>query len=224
MNYQSFTVPQLKALAEERGVYSVRNFQHKAEIVWALERRDAQERIAAAAAAREAAEEAHRQTRQLGIPLRSQDSDELQAGIYGLKYPFSFLRNGDYARDVSPIVGQPDEDIGNFPENIAEYYWVRNGANDEEPWLALCRLTNGVYVFYKGECDYTGFDCQGSMDIYASRSTDILLQYAMTTSDYQKYIADTDGGAGKRHNRDRADLIAEYYDYATYADSVASST
>ena len=81
-----------------------------------------------------------------------------------------------------------------------------------------------MYVFYKGECDYTGFDCQGNMNIYASRSTDVLLQYAMTATDYEKYLADTDGAAGKRHNRDRAEIHDACYDYATDADSVASST
>ena len=106
-----------------------------------------------------------------------------------LEYPFSFVTDYDLTPD--PIPGQPDEDIGGFPNTIAHYYWIHEGQNDEEPWLTLCRLTNGVYVFYKGECDYTGFDCQGDMKIYASKDPAILIQMAMGESDYRKYIEDT---------------------------------
>jgi hypothetical protein len=108
-----------------------------------------------------------------------------------LEYPFSFLRIGEYPRECHPMPGQPLEDIGTFPENIAHYYWIHKGENDEQPWLALCRLTNDVYVYYRGECDYTGFDCQGDMQIYASCDPNILIQMAMTAADYEKYLKET---------------------------------
>jgi hypothetical protein len=122
------------------------------------------------------------------IQPRQQNVTEL---IHTLDYPFEFIRTGEYDRRVKEIPGQPIEDIGNFPDNIAHYYWISPGENDEKPWLTLCCLDNGIYVFYKGECDYTGFDCQGNMEIYASRDVTILLHYGMTRDEYEKYVHET---------------------------------
>ncbi len=110
-----------------------------------------------------------------------------------LEYPFSFLVNPReyYSRECHPMPGQPLEDIGTFPDNIAHYYWIHEGENDEQPWLTLCRLTNDIYVYYRGESDYTGFDCQRDMQIFASRDPNILIQMAMTAADYELFIAET---------------------------------
>ncbi len=111
--------------------------------------------------------------------------------VDSLEYPFSFLRNGEYGRECTPIPGHGVEEIGAFPDNIAEYLWISPGENDEEAWLCLCRLDTGVHVYYRGECDYTGFDCQGDMKLWAHRDPNILLQMAMTATDYKKYVQDT---------------------------------
>jgi hypothetical protein len=123
------------------------------------------------------------------LEVRQQSADTLQPEC--LKYPFYFLITGEYETAVYPIPGHESADAGNFPHNIEHYYWIHEGENDIEPWITLCRLTNGAYVFYKGECDYTGFDCQGNMKLYSSHDVGILIQYAMSESDYEKYIIDT---------------------------------
>ena len=130
-----------------------------------------------------AREEAHRATRSLVI--RQQENPDPAC----LEYPFSEIGSFDMTPKMIP--GQPTEDIGNFPNNVEHYYWIHEGQNDEEPWFTICRLTNGVYVFYKGECDYTGFDCQGSMELYASKDPAVLIHMAMGEWDYTKYIEDT---------------------------------
>ncbi len=137
-----------------------------------------------------AKEEAHRVTRDCeNIIMRQQPNvEEL---IDALDYPYGFIRNGDYTNETNDIPGQPTEDVGNFPDNVEHYYWISPGANDEVPWMALCKLKNGVYVFYKGECDYTGFDCQGSMELYASKDPAILIKFAMCSTDYDEYMKDT---------------------------------
>lgn len=183
--YNTFTVLELRRIAKERRII-VRN-QKKAELVaelmaWDEKRRVIDERLRAIAAA----EAAHRLTRG---GLRRQKDVETYVG--SLEYPFSFLRNGEYSRDCKPIPGHPMEDIGAFPDNIAEYLWVRPGANDECPWICLCRLDTGVHVYFRGECDYTGFDCKGDIELYAHRDPNILLQMAMTTADYRGYMEDT---------------------------------
>jgi hypothetical protein len=122
------------------------------------------------------------------IQIRRHQTSEL---IRCMEYPFEFLRNGEYEKTTKQIPGHNSEDIGEFPDNISEYYWISEGENDEKPWITLCRLTNGVYVFYKGECDYTGFDCQGNMEIYSSKDYSVLIRYAMSIDDYNKYYKDT---------------------------------
>ena len=189
MNYESLTIAQLKELAQERqqrGAFSVQKLRRKSDIIQRLQEYDDFLLREHEEQKREMAlEEAHRMHRG---PLQTQEG--VEEHVESLEYPFSFLRNGEYPREVSPIPGQPEEDIGDFPENIQRYIWIHPGENDEEPWLTLCQLTNDVYVFYKGECDYTGFDCQGNMELYASRDPNILIQYGMTISDYDAYMGD----------------------------------
>lgn len=139
------------------------------------------------AAKQEFQEKMHQSTR--GVELRVQEN--VSDLIPCLEYPFEYIRNGEYDRVTQPIPGQSLEEIGEFPDNIAEYYWISEGENDERPWLTLCRLTNGVYVFYKGECDYTGFDCQGHMKIYASKDHSVLTMYGMSSEEYDTYYKET---------------------------------
>ncbi len=190
MNYNSYTVEELKQQIRNRFI-NVRSItgKRRAELVLILEQQD--ERDRRAMERREAAdrlEAAHRQDRQLGLRYQA----NVNTHIDTLEYPFSFLRGGDYVNECDSIPGQPNEDIGTFPDNIAEYIWIRPGENDGQPWLVLCRLDTGVYVYYRGECDYTGFDCQGQMQMYASKDPNILLQYGMTSADYDAYFAETE--------------------------------
>lgn len=190
----TLTVTELKTLAKNIGMSGYHALK-KAELAEKIIKninntKEIQRKEAARRQKEQEAEEAHRATRNcLDITARQQEFvDEL---IETLEYPYEFLRSGDYDNTPDDIPGQPTEDVRNFPDNVEKYYWISPGENDERPWLTLCRLTNGIYVFYKGECDYTGFDCQGSMELYASKDASILIKYAMTSSDYAKYIEDT---------------------------------
>ncbi len=74
--------------------------------------------------------------------------------------------------------GAPHEEPINmeeFPHNITEYYWIHEGENDEEAWHVICKTSNDAYVYYTASCDYTGFDCQGSMAMWASRDKQTLI-------------------------------------------------
>jgi hypothetical protein len=130
------------------------------------------------------AEEEHRLIRRKTV--RQQENPDHTC----LAYPYSFL--AEYIESPDMLLCQTEaEDIGDFPENVDHYYWIHEGVNDEEPWIALCKLRNGVYVFYKGECDYTGFDCQGDMKLYASKNVSELIDYGMSIRDYRLYIEET---------------------------------
>ena len=86
-------------------------------------------------------------------------------------------------------------DIGNFPENIVKPIWTRPGYNDGPHWWGLFELeavtTGPRFVFYDAWCDYTGFDCQGGIEIYCARDIPSLIQYAMTEAAYQEYMTET---------------------------------
>ena len=185
MNYESLTLPELKRIAKERMMRL--SFTKKAELIAQLQEWDERRRVT---------DERLRQRREVEVAQYAQrDGLRRQMNVLehleSLEYPFSFLRSGEYDRVCDPLPGHAAEDIGTFPDNIAEYLWIKPGANDERPWLCLCRQDNGVHIYFRGECDYTGFDCQGNMQIYAHRDPNILIQMAMTATDYEAYVGDT---------------------------------
>jgi hypothetical protein len=195
MDYNSLTIKELKELAKERNMYgqwSIKSNMKKQDIIDTFVKYD--EYLLFKQKEKEEykkLEDAHRETRNLHILGQCPITQDL---LDSLEYPFSFLDGeniDEYPIVVDPIPGQDAEDVGNFPNNIEHYYWIHAGENDEEPWLALCKLSNGVYVYYRGECDYTGFDCQGVMEIYASKDPFILVKFAMTSEDYDKYVNET---------------------------------
>lgn len=47
-------------------------------------------------------------------------------------------------------------------EHIDRVLAVYEGENDGEDWRWILRLMDGRYVYLRGGCDYTGWDCQSS--------------------------------------------------------------
>jgi hypothetical protein len=191
---RAFSAADLMYCAKIRGIVGRSRMRKEALLKAVVDydtRRAAVEALQQAAAAATAArEDTHRRTRALALrQQRHVDPAELD-------YPYDHIEKerriapAPWLSDAMP--GQPTFDLGDFPRNVAHYYWVRGGANDALPWLALCRLHDGVFVFFKGECDYTGFSCQGAMYAYASRDAAVLIAYGMCESDYQCYIEDTE--------------------------------
>lgn len=114
-------------------------------------------------------------------PSKFEPIDKLN--LKALEYPFSFINDNDIYYKPSEIctglVNEEPIDIGDFPNNIVEYYWIHEGTNDEENWHLFCKVTTKegeeAYVYYTAGCDYTGFDCQGDMKIYISCNAPSLL-------------------------------------------------
>lgn len=113
--------------------------------------------------------------------------------IESLDYPYFYLE--EYDLTPKQMIGEPIEESIDFPSCINHYYWIYEGQNDEFPWRSLFRYVDKYgkerYGFYLGECDYTGFDCQGSMRLYVSDRFDIIIEKALTDQDYKLYISDT---------------------------------
>lgn len=111
-----------------------------------------------------------------------------------MAYPLGYI-NDEWQEHYSlenilrPILADEERaDAGDFPKNIQEFYWVRGGENDGDNWLAAGQLTNGNYFFYTGGCDYTGFDCQGGMSLWVSKSWKNIVDHAMDERDYEAYL------------------------------------
>jgi hypothetical protein len=107
-----------------------------------------------------------------------------------MEEPISFLLE-DYPCENVPMPGLPELDPGNFPYNIENVLWSHEGEHDSEDWLMIALNTDKNFIFYKAACDYTGFDCQGFMEIYVAKDYKDLILYALTNEDYEKYINET---------------------------------
>ncbi len=117
--------------------------------------------------------------------------------LKALEYPFSFINQCYYkpSEICTGLVEEEPIDIGDFPNNIVEYYWIHEGTNDEENWHLFCKVTTKdsskasceAYIYYTAGCDYTGFDCQGDMKIYISRNAPALL-YSLDRDVQEKLI------------------------------------
>ncbi len=99
-------------------------------------------------------------------------------------YPFSYIGNPlqNYSLDeITQTIPFCKENLtcGAFPENITEVFYFQNGEHDQEQWYLVAKLDNGVFAYYCAGCDYTGFDCQGSMRLTLADTLDNLLEYAL---------------------------------------------
>lgn len=103
--------------------------------------------------------------------------------------PFSFIEEYGGVEEITKrtIHNYAFKDLpsaGEFPQNIASVYWHQTGEHDQQPWIAIGRLDNHIYFYYTAWCDFTGFDCQGEMQLYLSESKDTLLKYLIPYNVY----------------------------------------
>lgn len=106
-----------------------------------------------------------------------------------MEYPYSYVTPLGPSFDYYPLeeilkpilVETPEEkaDASGFPQSIQEHFWIRPGENDGDEWIACGQLKNGAYFHYQASCDYTGFDCQGGMRLWVSKSWKNILEHAM---------------------------------------------
>ena len=80
---------------------------------------------------------------------------------------------------VRPMPGVDAAPLGDFPNNIQDYFWLNDGKNDEHPWYLLARLDNGTFVFLAASCNYSGFECTGQIVVYAATDLQALYDNGM---------------------------------------------
>lgn len=100
--------------------------------------------------------------------------------------PFNFLNNKENEYDdyyyENICLTMFDKDMKSekidlsetvIPRDIIDVYWYMEGKNDESPWYFIGSIkckNKKKYIYYTAWCDYTGFDCQGGMKMYVSKS------------------------------------------------------
>ena len=132
------------------------------------------------------------------ILVRYSENIEIKKEV--LATPFMYI-HGQFGYDVKSIyrrlLSESEHDLGEFPNTfpntIYEYYWVQEGKPGLEPWIALGRLENGLYFYYRA---YTNepdarFSRGGHMDLWLSIRYGDLIQFAMDSDTYTRYMAET---------------------------------
>jgi hypothetical protein len=121
------------------------------------------------------------------------------------EYPFSYLLSGDYT--VADIMNEPvySTNLCNtsptlFPRTIAEWIW---GSVKGYSWTLLCRLHNGLYVFYEAGCGPLGFSVKhstsptpqrtpgSSMRLVAADTLEYLVLHVLSDAQYTLYMRKT---------------------------------
>lgn len=99
-------------------------------------------------------------------------------------------------------------DVGDFPKNIAEYYWINDGKHDEYPWYVLGRLTNGAYFYFTASCAFSGFECEGQMHLYAADDVQTVYYHGMSAAARLRFAACFDKGTREKIKADKAAALA----------------
>jgi hypothetical protein len=118
--------------------------------------------------------------------------------------PFMFIHE-QFGYSVESIyrtlMTQSPVDLGTFPDTfpntISEYYWIQEGQPSVKPWIALGKLTTGIYFYYVASSNsddgyfFKNKKKYGMMHLWLSQSYSDLINWSMSAQDYEEYIAST---------------------------------
>ena len=118
--------------------------------------------------------------------------------------PFMFIHE-QFGYSVESIyrtlLTQSPVDLGTFPDcfpnTISEYYWIQEGKACVKPWIALGKLTTGIYFYYiASSADEDGYFFKnkkkcGMMHLWLSQNYSDLINWSMSATDYASYIQET---------------------------------
>lgn len=124
-----------------------------------------------------------------------------------LNEPFNFIKDSNYPEyDIKniyrPTLGLNGTLPKKFIDDIKTLSWLKvyaydydemkkdnlNTSYSDTSFHAIGQLKNKEYFYFNALSDYTGFDCQGGMAIYTSKSYKDLIQYALPDDIYNVYI------------------------------------
>jgi hypothetical protein len=71
--------------------------------------------------------------------------------------------------------------------NINEVYFFQNGVHDEDEWYLFGKIEK-TWFFMVASCDYTGFDCRGSIRFYFSDDPWSLIAFGMSNKSRRTFL------------------------------------
>jgi hypothetical protein len=139
--------------------------------------------------------------------------------VRGYEHPFVFTEDetieqgchdNDYRIEsiVRPMPGVDAAPLGDFPNNIQDYFWLNDGKNDEHPWYMLARLDNGTFVFLAASCNYSGFECTGQIVVYAATDLQALYDNGMPEAARFRFACCFDKGTREKVTLDKKERAA----------------
>ena len=75
-----------------------------------------------------------------------------------------------------------------FLMNISEYYWIRHGVYNKQPWKAIGRLHNGDYFYYIQWIEYDGFKHNDKLQIWTAKTHEAVVEYGMDQDSINEYL------------------------------------
>lgn len=79
------------------------------------------------------------------------------------EYPMRSCESGDGYWVIR--IGDPNLDVDVLLNRDtlkeSKVYFSQVGRNDGEDWIFIIKRPDGIYVYFRASCDYTGFDCRG---------------------------------------------------------------
>jgi hypothetical protein len=128
----------------------------------------------------------------LGMIVTNGDEDSVpkdfpKEKVYDYGCHYNDYRLESCLRPMPGFADPTPEELGDFPKNIQDYFWLDDGLKDEHPWRALCRLTTGLFVYVRASCTYSGFECMGGISIYAAKHPQTLVDHGMTEEDRRRF-------------------------------------
>lgn len=180
--YTSLKVKSLKALMKERGIPIYDHYKKK-DLIVALKMRDFLEE-------QEAEKSSPIVNNDRIVELRISKN---HINLEDFEEPLSVVE-ADVDTYLYPILTEPEADPGDFPNNIAEVYWgYADNWEYEGSWKLFCKLYNGNYAYLDAWVCSCGFGMwPDQLKLYVAKSYEDIIKYAMSQSDYESYMEDTE--------------------------------
>lgn len=72
-------------------------------------------------------------------------------------------------------------------EDVAEICGLSEGENDERSWVVYGRLTDGRYFAARGNCDYTGWECQAGNSGDVASSLEDIVRFGLDKEERERF-------------------------------------
>jgi hypothetical protein len=134
--------------------------------------------------------------------VRKGDAENVKAAK--MKAPYAYI-HAQFGYSAESIYRQPVCQsrlyVGaypdTFPHNIREHFWIQEATLEQQAWISLGKLDNGLYFYYTAMSNrpdgrfFFKNAVTGFMNLWLSTSYAVLIERIMDPATYEKYISET---------------------------------